>query len=196
MCDYGSLDSDDSFGSKLSFTETQAGTVQVIAVDGKPLWMQLRDVQVCGDYYSYGDSGTFTLAPRSAAAEILRKVEGLILQRFLEENDGRPVGTLYMSRPTLDVVFSSALSDEHAFRVNASPGGLEAFDASGSAVQTDLSKLTLHEWLCDVVVQPCWLYVSRRRICLHWRLRQVKMTQPLPKAEVEEEPVSDSDWGF
>jgi len=157
------------------------------------MWTALRGVEVCGRVQTFGkDSGALLLFLDERARKTCAAIENLVKAQFVAEKSGAPVGPLYMSAKTLDLTFASALSNDSALRVNVTPAELDVFDADRKRLPADV---TLDGWTCDVIVQPRWLWVTKARSCVHWRLRQLRVvSHPTRKELARAEP--SSDWSL
>jgi hypothetical protein len=178
---------------RISFEEGLGGCVQRIALDGKPLWVRLENLEGLGRYDSRGkDQGEMTFRVTRETAELLTGIEDTVCRRFAELRGGGPVGTLYMSESTLNQIFKHRVKHGDQFAAIVS-GPVEMYDATGTKLSGDVSQLSFDSWRCNVIVQPCWLYVATEGSSVHWRLRQMRFVSHPTRDEVGCRISADSD---
>ena len=165
-----------------------------ILVEDKPCWIKISKVNVLGEYRPYSkDEGSLTFTVTENARRLLLSFEEAVKQAFLGTGGEQIAGSVLLTRKIMDRIFKPVVDEGSCMEVYADPGCVDIFAEDRTKVKSDVGIRALNGWECNVVVQPCWLYVAKDMAKVHWRLRQLRGLRHPSRSSLDE---ADSDWSL
>jgi hypothetical protein len=165
-----------------------------ILINDRPCWIRISKVRVLGVYHPYNkDEGGLTFTVTENAGSLLVSFEEAVKRAFLGADGEQIAGSVLLTPRIMDRIFRPVVDEGLCITVSADPGCVDVFAEDRRKIQSDVGRLALDGWECNIVVQPCWLYVSKDSAKVHWRLRQLRGLRHPSRSALDE---VDSDWSL